>query len=576
MKFIFLGEGLKVILSAGLSVNEILIQLMTVLGGLGIFLYGINLMGDSLKAIAGDRLKGFIEKTTNTPLKGILIGALVTALIQSSSGTTALTVGLVRAGLMSFPQAVGVIMGANIGTTITSFIIGLKIEKYALIFVGIGAILIFFVKSEKIKEIGRIILGFGMLFFGLSLMGDALNIMLTAYEEQTTAIFEWFADYPIFGLFIGAGITAVVQSSSATIGILQTLYSQGTIVLLGAIPILLGCNIGTTVTACFACIGGGIQAKRTAMVHAMFNVIGALLFMVLLWPFNQAMIWIETTLLAGLGPHPAMSLAVAHMIFNLVTTFVLYFFINLMVKFATKVVKEKENPENALLEELLDYSLIEKSPTLALTFVKKSINYMTQCVKEYVYLAKEYSFVEEKGVIDKGEELEKTINCLDKRIHDYLIRLTITHLNETNSHLLSVYLDQIKDLERVGDHCSNILEFFEERYETDKHLSEDSLQDLDQIYGILLQMVDAASDAILNWDLNKAEETATYEDQIDKLEEVFHQRHVHRINSGACSYLNSDHYVEILSNIERMGDHLKNISDGILTKEYCQYDEYNH
>lgn len=576
MKFIFLGEGLKVILSAGLSVNEILIQLMTVLGGLGIFLYGINLMGDSLKAIAGDRLKGFIEKTTNTPLKGILIGALVTALIQSSSGTTALTVGLVRAGLMSFPQAVGVIMGANIGTTITSFIIGLKIEKYALIFVGIGAILIFFVKSEKIKEIGRIILGFGMLFFGLSLMGDALNIMLTAYEEQTTAIFEWFADYPIFGLFIGAGITAVVQSSSATIGILQTLYSQGTIVLLGAIPILLGCNIGTTVTACFACIGGGVQAKRTAMVHAMFNVIGALSFMVLLWPFNQVMIWIETTLLAGLGPHPAMSLAVAHMIFNLVTTFILYFFINLMVKFATKVVKEKENPENALLEELLDYSLIEKSPTLALTFVKKSINYMTQCVKEYVYLAKEYSFVEEKGVIEKGEELEKTINCLDKRIHDYLIRLTITHLNETNSHLLSVYLDQIKDLERVGDHCSNILEFFEERYETDKHLSEDSLQDLDQIYGILLQMVDAASDAILKWDLNKAEETATYEDQIDKLEEVFHQRHVHRINSGTCSYLNSDHYVEILSNIERMGDHLKNISDGILTKEYCQYDEYNH
>lgn len=576
MKFIFLGEGLKVILSAGLSVNEILIQLMTVLGGLGIFLYGINLMGDSLKAIAGDRLKGFIEKTTNTPLKGILIGALVTALIQSSSGTTALTVGLVRAGLMSFPQAVGVIMGANIGTTITSFIIGLKIEKYALIFVGIGAILIFFVKSEKIKEIGRIILGFGMLFFGLSLMGDALNIMLTAYEEQTTAIFEWFADYPIFGLFIGAGITAVVQSSSATIGILQTLYSQGTIVLLGAIPILLGCNIGTTVTACFACIGGGVQAKRTAMVHAMFNVIGALLFMVLLWPFNQVMIWIETTLLAGLGPHPAMSLAVAHMIFNLVTTFILYFFINLMVKLATKVVKEKENPENALLEELLDYSLIEKSPTLALTFVKKSINYMTQCVKEYVYLAKEYSFVEEKGVIDKGEELEKTINCLDKRIHDYLIRLTITHLNETNSHLLSVYLDQIKDLERVGDHCSNILEFFEERYETDKHLSEDSLQDLEQIYGILLQMVDAASDAIFNWDLNKAEETATYEDQIDKLEEVFHQRHVHRINSGACTYLNSDHYVEILSNIERMGDHLKNISDGILTKEYCQYDEYNH
>lgn len=563
-------------MSAELSVGELLIQLMTVLGGLGIFLYGINLMGDSLKAIAGDRLKGFIEKTTNTPLKGIFIGALVTALIQSSSGTTALTVGLVRAGLMSFPQAVGVIMGANIGTTITSFIIGLKVEKYALLFVGIGAILIFFVKSDKIKEFGKIILGFGLLFFGLSLMGDSLNLILTAYEEQTTSVFAWFANYPIFGLFIGAGVTALVQSSSATIGILQTLYSQGSIALLGAIPILLGCNIGTTVTACFACIGGGVQAKRTAMVHAMFNIVGALLFMIILYPFTHVVTWLETAILGGLGPHPAMSLAVAHMIFNLLTTFILFFFINLMVRIATKVVKDKKDEKQTILDELLDYSLIEKSPTLALSFVKKAIDFMAESVRTYVHLAKEFSFDQKQAALPEGAELEKTINCLDKRIHDYLIKLTLTQLNQTNSHLLSVYLDQIKDLERVGDHCTNILEFFEERYETDKHLSEDSLQDLDQIYGVLLQMVDTTVEVILKWNTEKTEEINQCEDQIDKLEEVFHQRHVHRINSGACSYLNSDYYVEILSNIERMGDHLKNISDGISTDEYCKYDEYNH
>ncbi len=565
-----------ILLSQGLSVTDCLIQLMTVLGGLGIFLYGINLMGDSLKAVAGDRLKVFIEKTTNTPLKGILVGALVTALIQSSSGTTALTVGLVRAGLMSFPQAIGVIMGANIGTTITSFIIGLNIEKYALLFVGIGAILVFFIKNDKGKEIGKIILGFGLLFFGLGLMGDALRTILDAYEEEATELFSYFSKYPILGLFVGTFITALVQSSSATIGILQTLYSQGTIALFGALPILLGCNIGTTVTAIISCIGGGVQAKRTAMVHAMFNVIGALMFMALIYPYSWITEQIEIHILAGLGPHPPMTLAIAHMIFNILTTLILFFFIPLMVKAATKAIKEKVDERQSILESLQDVSLIEKSPTLALSFAKKSINFMALEVKTYVYMAKEYSFAQNSKILNEGAELEKTINSLDKRIHDYLIKLTLTHLNETNSHMLSVYLDQIKDLERVGDHCSNILEFFTERYETDKELSSDGVQDLEQIYGVLLQMVDASYEAIVGWNLDKAKEINNYENEIDQLEEFFHQRHVHRINSGACSYLNADHYVEILSNIERMGDHLKNIADGILTNEYCEFNEFDH
>ncbi len=563
-------------LSTGLSVSEILIYLMEVFGGLGLFLYGINQMGDSLKTIAGDRLKVFVEKTTNTPLKGILVGALVTALIQSSSGTTALTVGLVRAGLMSFPQAVGVILGANIGTTITSFIIGLKIEKFSLIFVGIGAVLIFFIKNEKIKEIGKIIFGFGLLFFGLKLMGDSLNAILTAYEEEAAATFKVLADFPILGLFIGIILTAIVQSSSATVGIVQTLYAQGSIALMGALPILLGCNIGTTITACFACVGGGVQAKRTAFVHAMFNIFGAILFMILLWPYAQLVGIIERTMLAGLGVHPEMSIAVAHMIFNVVTTLILYFLIGIIVKITNKIIKDKPNEEQTILEELLDYSLIEKSPTLALSFAKKSVDYMGKCVSDYTLIAKSYSFDNNKNYINDGAVLEKTINSLDKRIHDYLIKLTISDLNESNSHLLSVYLDTIKDLERVGDHCTNILEFFQERYDTDKVLSEDGKQDLEQIFDVLLEMVNLTIDSFNAWDLNKAQEVDAYEQQIDKLEEVFHQRHVHRINSGACSYLNADHYVEILSNIERMGDHLKNISDNILTDEYCKYDEYDH
>lgn len=556
------------ILSTGLSAVDILIHLMTVLGGLGLFLYGINQMGDSLKAIAGDRLKVFVEKTTNTPLKGILVGALVTALIQSSSGTTALTVGLVRAGLMSFPQAVGVIMGANIGTTITSFIIGLNIERFALIFVGIGALVIFFIKNEKVQEIGKIVFGFGLLFFGLKLMGDALGTILDAYEEQATQAFAFLSKYPILGLLIGTLITALVQSSSATIGILQTLYAQGSIAIFGAIPILLGCNIGTTITACLACVGGGVQAKRTAMVHAMFNVVGALLFMALLWPFAKFIELLESSMLSGMGAHPPMSIALAHVIFNFVTTFILFFFIPLMVKLATKVIKEKPDENQTILEELLDYTLIEKSPTLALSFAKKSIDYMCKCVLEFVTIAKNFSFEKDKTSIPRGKEIEETINCLDKRIHDYLIKLTIADLNETNSHLLAIYLDTIKDLERIGDHCTNLLEFFDERYETDKVLSEDGTQDLAQIYGVLLQMLDLTLSSFMEWNVDKAKLVNDYEEQVDKMEAVFHQRHVHRINSGACSYLNADHYVEVLVNIERIGDHLKNISDYILNDDH--------
>ncbi|MDE5714753.1 MAG: Na/Pi cotransporter family protein [Anaeroplasmataceae bacterium] len=562
-------------LSDGLTAGNMLMQLMMVLGGLGLFLYGINQMGDSLKTIAGDRLKIFIEKTTNTPLKGILVGILVTALIQSSSGTTALMVSLVRSGLMTFPQAIGVILGANIGATVTSFIVSLNIEKYSLFFVGIGALIIFFLKNDKVKEVGKIIFGFGLLFFGLKTMGEALDVILKAYEDQATSAFAFLSKVPILGLLIGTGVTAVVQSSSATISILQTLYQQGTIAVIGAIPIMLGCNIGTTITACIACVGGGVQAKRTATVHVMFNVVGAILFMVLLWPFSKLIELIEASMLSGLGPRPRMTIAICHMLFNVITTVVMFFFIPLMVKLATKWIKDKPDEKQTILDELLDYSLIEKSPTLALSFAKKSVDYMCECVTKYVDMAKCYSFEKKSFDIDPAE-LEKTINSLDKRIHDYLIKLTLTDLSVSNSHLLSAYLDTIKDLERIGDHCTNIFEFFDERYETNKELSEDGKQDLEQIYAVLLNMVNVTIESFYSWNKELAVQANQYEEEIDKLEVVFHHRHVHRINSGACSYLNADHYVEILSNIERMGDHLKNISDSISADEYCKFDEFNH
>ena len=549
--------------------------IMFILGGLGIFLFGINLMGDSLKEMAGDKLKVIIEKTTNTPIKGILVGAAVTALIQSSSGTTALAVGLVRAGLLSFPQAIGIIMGANIGTTITAFIVGLDIGAAALWFVAVGAILVFFMSKEKLKTLGNIILGFGLLFFGLETMGDALKDLLKAYEAQTTALFTWLAETPIgwiMGLFVGTGVTAIVQSSSATISIVQKLYGQGNIPLMGAIPILLGCNIGTTVTAMFACVGGGTQAKRTSLVHAIFNIFGALLFMVLLVPYTALVQLIEDKILGPISADPSMTLAFAHIIFNFVTTFVLYFFINKLVLLATKLIKDNEE-EHKIYDELLDYSLINRSSTLALSFVKSAIDYMANKVKRYVYIAKEYSFEKNDEYYEESKRLEERINILDKRIHDYIIKLIITDVSVKSSKLMSKYLDQIKDFERIGDHCKNLFGFFKERYENKMELSTDGIQDLEQIYDMLIIMTDLTVDSVLKWDSGLALEATKCEDKIDKLEEVFHARHVHRLNSGACSVLNSEHYVEVLANIERMGDHFENIAESVIVETAVNMNE---
>ena len=561
----------------GFEFNNIVEMLMFIVGGLGVFLYGINLMGESLKELAGDKLKVIIEKTTNTPIKGILVGALVTAIIQSSSGTTALTVGLVRAGLLSFPQAVGIIMGANIGTTITAFIVGLDIGAASLWFVGIGAILIFFVNKEKIKKLGSIILGFGLLFFGLEAMGDALKALLSLYEEQTTMLFNYLANNPIgwiLGLFVGTGLTAVVQSSSATISIVQKLYGQGTIQLMGALPIMLGCNIGTTITAMFASIGGGTQAKRTSFVHAIFNIFGAVLFMILLLPFTWVVGLLETYLLGG-EPSP-MTLAFAHIIFNVTTTLILYFLINKIVQLATKIIKDKDGSENKIIDELLDYSLINRSSVLALSFVKSAIDYMALNVKRFIYISREYSFNKVDEYIEEGEKLEEIINCLDKRIHDYLVKLMITDLDSKQSNKLSKYLDQIKDLERIGDHCKNLLGFFKERYENGFELSSEGTQDLEQIYGTLVMMADLTLSAIEKWDKEAAEKASQCEDEIDKMEELFHGRHIHRLNTGMCSVLSAEHFVEVLVNIERMGDHLENICESIIIEKVTEYDEKNH
>ncbi len=571
---------LEISLEFGSGISSNIIAILYILCGLGIFLFGINMMGSSLKAIAGDKMKVIIEKSTNTPLKGMFVGFATTMLTQSASGTSALAVSLVGAGLMSFTQALGVLLGANIGGTILTIILAafsqLKIMPVvSVILVFLGSTMIFFFKKKRMNQTGSVVLGFGLIFLGLAFIDMSFAHFIAAdsiYRDSINNLFSTLANIPFLGIVVGTLFTAVVQSSSATIGIVQSMYTIGSISLYGSLALMLGANIGTTITALLASLGSSKSAKKVALANIIIKVFGVLCFGIAFrWAFYPLIDLLNNAL--GWNNNP-MIIAIAHLSFNLINSFVFLLLIKPVTFICNKAYGDDET--DSIEERLLDYSLIKKSPSLAMEFVKTSISYMASCMQKYCHIAFDFSFEKNDKLAIEGAELERTINSLDKRIHDYLIKLTLSDFDTKTSKSLSNYLDDIKDIERVGDHCTNIIEFFTDRYEKELNLSEDGIQDLSQMFGTVLVMVDNTKLAIEQNSLEYAKIASDCEDEIDKMEEIFHERHVHRVNSGICSFRNTEHYVEILSNLERMGDHLENICESILNDEYCQYDEFNH
>ena len=552
------------------NVQNWTLLVILILSGLGLFLYGINRLSSSLKNIAGDKLKMIIQKTTDSPFKGILVGIIVTVLIQSSSGTTALIVGLVGAGLMTLPQAIGVIMGANIGTTLTVVLIGLPISDYLVSFTFIGAFLYFFSKKKRTKEIGLALFGFGILFLGLVLMSNGLNAIFNQYEEEARNLFAYFSKYPALGLLLGTIFTALIQSSAASIGILQTLYAGGTIELIGALAILIGSNIGTTITAVFSAIGGSTESKRTAAIHTMFNVFGALLFMIILYPFTQLIGLMEKSM----NLDSKMTIAVAHIIFNIASTFILFWFRNLMSKLAIKMFKSKTET-HPIYRGLADYSLIKKNTYMALEFVSRALKYMGDITVDYFKITKDYSFEYKADTVVKANNYENELDLLNAKIHDYLIKITLEGVDKKESNLLSKYLDTVKDLERIGDHLTNIIEFFDQRYQAKINLSDEGAQDLKVMFDTLDFMVTNSLIAIETWDKELAHKVDIEEPKVDQMEEIYRKKHVLRINKGICSVSDLDYYVDILSNLERIGDHTENIAQNVINDDYQSSLELN-
>ncbi len=542
-------------------------QLIIIFGGLALFLFGINLMSDSLKTVAGSRLRTIIEKTTNTPLKGIFVGIIMTMLIQSSSGTTALMIGLLRAGLMTLPQSVGVIMGANIGTTVTAFIIALPIAKWGLYFIVIGVVMTF-LKNRKVKHIGGVILGLGMLFYGLQMMGGQLKTL--AQTDVAESMFETFSRNPFLGTAFGTIFTMVIQSSSAAIGILETLYSINdpangiiSISLQGAIPILLGANIGTTITAFLASIGGNTESKRASFIHILFNIISAVVFLIILAPYEMLIEWVEERFLT---PYSMYTIAIAHAFQNIFMTFVMYWFIKQMIWLSKLVVKDKN--KTGIPEDMFDDKLITQSPNLALEFVKRGILYMGAAVKDYFMIVKTYAFKEQASLVQEGYEHEDLIDQYDIKLHDYLIKIAQSGLESNDSKKLSRDLDSIKDFERVGDHLTNILDFFQDRYRESQPMSDEGVEELKKLFGVIEEMI---NDTLYSFEQNDPEiarRVVHNEDVVDKFEEVYRYRHIERLKSGKVIFGPAENYVDILSNIERMADHLLNIAQSVIEPLY--------
>lgn len=535
-------------------------------GGLGIFLIGINMMGDSLKRLAGNKLKLLIQKATSTPLKGILTGALITVLIQSSSATTVIVVSLVAAGLMTLRESIGVIMGANIGTTVTAFLIGLKVENYSLLFVALGAVLLLFFNRQNLKNIGGVVTGFGFLFLGLQLMSSALIKLTTQpfFKNMMIALSDnWF-----LSVLTGTGLTALVQSSSASIGVLQQLYELDAIKLYGALGILLGANIGTTITVILASIGGTRESKQASLAHIIFNIFGAILFLIFLKPYTNLFSMIQNKFLPT---NPKLTIAFAHMFFNIVTTLILYFMIDILVKIVQKIIPSKGDFAKIIADKLNE-DLLVKSPILALETAKHVIVEMGQVSLNMFLISQKYFNNNDPKYIDECIALEKTIDFYDKVIHDYLIRLSTEHLKPSNRLYQAIYLDTIRDFERIGDHCLNLIEFMQDRYEHGVVITTELQEQFNNFFDQVALQIQNTIECFDLKSVTKAYEIIALEAEIDTLERKFRKSQFNLINEGLLSQ-DDIHYVDILSNLERISDHCFNIAQNIIDPFYMQRPE---
>ncbi|MEZ7602446.1 Na/Pi cotransporter family protein [Streptococcus sp. 27098_8_91] len=530
------------------------------LGGLGLFLYSIKTMGDGLQQAAGDRLRYYIDKYTSNPFLGVLVGIVVTALIQSSTGVTVITVGLVSASLLTLRQAIGIIMGANIGTTVTSFIIGFKLGEYALPLIFLGTMFLFFTKNRTANNIGRILFGVGGIFYALNLISAGMSPLkdLPQFKEYMVTL----GQNPILGVVAGAVITVLIQASSATIGILQGLYAGGFLDLKGALPVLFGDNIGTTLTVIIAAAGANVSAKRVAATHVTFNVLGTILCLILLGPFTAMIEYFQ----ALLHLSPEMTIAFSHGAFNVSNTIVQFPFIGALAYFVTKLIPGED--EVVKYEPLyLDEQLIKQAPSIALGNAKKELLHLGNYAVKAFDLSYDYIINSDEKVAEKGHKTEEAINTIDEKLTRYLISLSSEALSQKESEVLTNILDSSRDLERIGDHAEALINLNDYLQRKNVQFSNSALEELEDIYRQTSDFVKDALESVENNDLEKAQSLIERHEAINKMERVLRKTHIKRLNNGECSTQAGVNFIDIISHYTRVSDHAMNLAEKVLAEQ---------
>ncbi len=536
------------------------------LGGLGMFLYGMSIMADGMQKTAGSRMSSFLGMLTNNRFLAVVLGALITAIIQSSGATTVMVVGFVSAGVLNLSQAVGVIMGANIGTTITAWIVSMsqlgdafEIMKpgfYAPLIIGMGALLLVFAKGQKKKTVGEILIGLGLLFTGLDFMSGSISPYTDA--PIFARAFALLGGNPLLGMIIGALVTALLQSSSASVGILQTLAMNGVVTTNAAIYITLGQNIGSCVTAMLSSAGGSRTAKRAAVMHLAFNMIGAIVFGVLGFA-------VFSVLPAFAASHiTAVQISMFHTVFNLTMTTLLFPFGDWLVKLSGLVVKEEkevfvEDKETAVTLKHLDERIFE-SPAFAVETAALEVIHMGQITMKNVKRALDAIFTGNLEEIQDVYKTEKTIDNMEKILTEYLIKVDNLSLTERQKRVVNNLFYSISDIERIGDHAENLAEQAEYMAEHGLDFTDTGMEELKSISSSVLKAFQHAIDARQTGNMDSVRKVSQYEDDVDNQEEELREKHIERLSAGECAPSAGVVFLDIISNLERISDHAYNLA----------------
>ncbi len=544
-------------------------MIASLLGGLGLFLYGMKVMGDGLEKTAGEKLQKIIQSLTGNIMKGVLVGTVVTGVIQSSSATTVMVVGFVNAGMMTLPQAVGVIMGANIGTTVTAQILRLgdiqsdvwylqlvKTQNLAPIAVIVGIVMMLMMRKQKVKEIGEIVLGFGVLFMGMEMMSSSVQVLKDA--PWLLSMFTSFKDTPILGVLTGTAVTAIIQSSSASVGILQAMASTGMITYGSAIPIVLGQNIGTCVTALLSSIGTAINAKRAAMIHLYFNIIGTIVFLIVIYVvqgFIGFPFWNDTVNRGNIADF--------HSIFNITNTLMLLPFAGSLVWLANVTVgyrkrKQEERKSNSLDERFLN------APNVAIAQCRDEIVKMGLLAMKNVRLAADAVVGRNKDAIAILEENENIIDEMEVSLNQYLVLITDKDLNESESRTVSEMFHAVTDIERMGDHAKNISEIYKDNLEKNVEFSDSARKELDLMFGAVSEIMENTIAAYRDKDIFLAKKVEPYEEVVDMFNDTLKNKHIERLKTQKCSILAGISFIEMIGNLERIADHCSNVALSVL------------